>query len=80
MSMSALRPETRCKRIVKEMTRLVTFLKREQPNCHCIHLYRADWDSLYQAGDVARALGFQIEGNVITYQGFTLEPLEPRGE
>ena len=78
--MTALRPETRCKRIIKQITPLVTFLKRDRPTCRRIHLYRADWDSLYQAGDVARAHGFQIEGDAITYQGFSLEPLDPRGE
>ncbi len=74
--MSAVKPETRCKRIARDITPLATHLKQFRPACRVISIHRNDWLLLRDAADIARANGFHVERDTVKYDGFVLQPIE----
>lgn len=74
--MSHLKPETRCKQIKKEMERLATECERFCPNVRRISLQREDFDLLRKKPDLARATGFIVMDDRLTYRGFEIKPTD----
>lgn len=80
--MSLLRPETRCKRLARDIRPLATHHERFRPSVRRISIRREDWDLLREHAEAARAEGFTVNGPHVSFQGFELAPThlgEPAG-
>jgi hypothetical protein len=76
--MSAVKVETRLRHIVRDMDPLADSLKRFSPSCsRVISIPLRDWKLVRDAGDIARAHGFDIHDDIVEYKGFRVRPIAP---
>lgn len=74
--MGSVKPETRCKHLARDIRPLAGHIaKGFSPTVNRISLRRQDWDLLREKPDAARAEGFTILGDRITFQGIDVVPL-----
>ena len=72
-----MRPETRCKRLARDIRPLAEHITRGfSPSVRRIRVRREDWDLLREKADTARAEGFVLDGDHISYQGIEVAPMD----
>jgi hypothetical protein len=72
-----MKAETQIKYVVAQITPLADWFVRNQPGSnHRLHLRRADWHLLRNHPDLARAHGFRVEDERLTFKGFDIEPTD----
>jgi hypothetical protein len=72
-----MKAETQIKYIAAQIQPLADWFMANQPGSHVrLHLRRPDWHLLLKHEPVARAHGFRIEGERITYKDFAVEPTD----
>ncbi len=74
--MPALKAETRCKHLEKEVRRLAANLERFSPSVHRISIRRADWNLLNTEVAAARTHGFVVDAHGVHYRRFELKPTD----
>lgn len=75
--MIVMKPETRCKRLARDIRPLAAHIaKGFSPCVQRISIRREDWDLLRETAEAARAEGFAINGDRISYQGIEVAPTD----
>lgn len=75
--MIAMKPETRCKHIVRDMEPLALHNERYCPSVRRMSLRRADWELLRDHPELARAEGFTVgDDGEVRYRGFEIAPTD----
>jgi hypothetical protein len=73
--MSRVKPETRCKHLARDIRPLANHISKGfSPAVRRISMNRPDWELLHQKPEAARAEGFTIIGDRVTFQGIEVVP------
>jgi hypothetical protein len=71
-----MKPETQIKYLVKHIQPLAKTLEDYRACARHIHIRRADWRLLHDDPDLARANGFVVNGEHISFRNFELLPTD----
>ncbi len=73
--MITMKPRTRCKRLAQDIKPLAEHIAMGySPSVDRISVRREDWDLLHEQVEAARAEGFTILENRITFRGIEVVP------
>lgn len=73
--MSHVKPETRCKHLARDIRPLAEHVtKGYSPSIPRISIRRADWELLLEQPEAARAEGFSVNAQHITFEGIEVIP------
>lgn len=79
--MGAVKPETRCKHLARDIRPLATHIVNGfSPSVRRICMRREDWQLLLEKPEAARAEGFVIDHDHITYEGIDIYPRDTHAE
>lgn len=75
--MSRMKPETRCKQLARQICGLAEHIsKGYSPSVQRMSMRRADWELLHAKPEAARAEGFVIDDEHVTFKGIEVVPLD----
>lgn len=72
--MSALKAETRCRHLAREIRPLASFFEQFRPSVRRIRIRREDFNLLQKEAAIARAHGFTVDEEGVHYRRFEIAP------